>query len=183
MIGADRGADLTQRQRFVEEVGVLFELEGLPRMAGRIFGWLLISDPPYQSPADLIDALQASKASISTMTRLLLQIGVIERISRPGQRRDYFQIKPNVWSELTRKRQAQIRAFRELAEQGLRLMAGSDPKLRQRLEEMHDIHTFWERELPLLFARWEQQRLIQEPPGSPDPAAGLPSSVLPEESR
>ena len=37
-----------EERNFVEDVGVVFEKTGLPRMAGRMFGWLLISDPPYQ---------------------------------------------------------------------------------------------------------------------------------------
>ena len=52
---------ITQRQQdqqhFVEEVGLLFEHAGLPRMAGRILGWLLICDPPHQSPGELAEVL------------------------------------------------------------------------------------------------------------------------------
>lgn len=148
--------------RFVEEVGLMFELVGMPRMSGRIFGWLLISNPPQQSHTELAEVLQASKGSISTMTRLLLQIGLIERISLPGDRRDYFQIKPNAWSQLSKQRMEQITAFRELAERGMDLMEDSPPHLKQRLKEMQDIHAFWERELPLLNQRWEaeQHRLL-----------------------
>ncbi|UBF28761.1 MarR family transcriptional regulator [Kovacikia minuta CCNUW1] len=156
------GAKPTQTQleqkSFVEEAGLLFETVGLPRMAGRIFGWLLISNPAHQSPTELAEILQASKGSISTMTRLLLQIGLIERISLPGQRRDYFRIKPNAWSELTKQRMVQITAFRQLAEQGLNLMQSTGSRSLQRLEEMRDIHAFFEQEMPKMIDRWEQQR-------------------------
>jgi DNA-binding transcriptional regulator GbsR (MarR family) len=147
-----------EEKHFVEEAGLLFEMLGLPRMAGRIFGWLLISNPPHQSPGELADVLQASKGSISTMTRLLMQIGLIERISLPGQRRDYFRVKINAWSELTKQRSTQIQAFRQLAERGLELMHGEDPGLLERLEEMRDMHALWEQELPLMNERWEQRR-------------------------
>jgi DNA-binding transcriptional regulator GbsR (MarR family) len=147
-----------EHQQFIETVGLSFELVGLPRMAGRILGWLLISNPPYQSPSELAEVLQASKGSISTMTRLLTQLGLIERTSLPGQRRDYFRIKPNAWAELTKQRITQIKAFRELAEQGLRLIDSSTPQLRQRLEEMHSVHAFLEQELPLMMERWEQRQ-------------------------
>ena len=143
---------------FVEELGLSFEGMGLPRMAGRIFGWLLLSDPPHQSPSELAEVLQASKGSISTMTRLLVQIGLIERISLPGQRRDYFRIKPNAWSEISKQRLAQISAFRQLAERGLQILEAEDPLLRQRLEEMRDIHALLEHELPRMTALWQQQR-------------------------
>ncbi|MBF2002871.1 MAG: MarR family transcriptional regulator [Synechococcales cyanobacterium C42_A2020_086] len=147
-----------EQTHFVEEVGLMFELVGLPRMSGRIFGWLLLSNPPYQSHSELAEVLQASKGSISTMTRLLIQIGLIERVSLPGERRDYFQIKPNAWSQLTKQRMAQIATFRQLAERGLDLLKDASPRQRQRLQEMRDIHAFWERELPLLDERWEQEQ-------------------------
>ncbi|WAL62432.1 GbsR/MarR family transcriptional regulator [Thermocoleostomius sinensis] len=151
-----------ERTHFVEEVGLMFELVGFPRMSGRIFGWLLISDPPQQSTGELAAGLQASKGSISTMTRLLIQIGLIERVSIPGERRDYFQIKPHAWSQLTKQRIAQITSFRQLAEKGLSLLEDSPPPLQERLQEMRDIHAFWERELPLLDQRWElEQQQIQ----------------------
>lgn len=136
----------------------MFEMVGLPRMAGRIFGWLLISDPPQQSSAELAEILQASKGSISSMTRLLIQISLIERTSLPGDRRDYFQIRPQAWGHMTEQHLAQITAFRQLAEKGLHLIQNEPPHLQQRLQEMKDIHAFWERELPLLTKRWEEGR-------------------------
>jgi DNA-binding transcriptional regulator GbsR (MarR family) len=146
-----------EQMQFVEEVGLMFELAGLPRMAGRIFGWLLLSNPQQQSHGQLAEVLQASKGSISTMTRLLIQIGLIERISLPGERRDYFQIKPNAWSQMTKQRMAQITAFKELAAKGLDLLKDSPPAQQQRLKEMHDLHAFLEREMPLLDQRWESE--------------------------
>lgn len=144
-------------------MGLMFEMVGMPRMAGRIFGWLLISDPPQQSSGSLAKVLQASKGSISSMTRLLIQIGLIERVSLPGQRRDYFQIKPNAWTQLTKQRMAQVTAFRQLAEKGLDLMSNASPELKQRLQEMRDIHAFLERELPQLDARWIQEQTKHHP--------------------
>lgn len=152
-----------EQHHFVEEVGFLFEAVGLPRMAGRIFGWLLISSPAYQSPAELAEGLQASKGSISTMTRLLMQIGLIERVALPGHRRDYFQIKLGAWSQLLQQRLAQITAFRQLAERGLHLLKPEDASARQRLEEMRNVHAFWEQELPLMIERWEQQTASRFP--------------------
>jgi DNA-binding transcriptional regulator GbsR (MarR family) len=148
----------SEKTQFVEEMGLMFESVGLPRMAGRIFGWLLISSPQQQSSSDLAERLQASKGSISSMTRLLIQLSLIERVSLPGDRRDYFQIKPNSWSHMTEQRLAQITAFRKLAEKGLELLKGYPPQLQNRLQEMHDIHAFWERELPILNQRWEQEQ-------------------------
>lgn len=148
----------SEQQHFVEEVGLEFEQAGLPRMAGRILGWLLICDPPHQSPGELAQVLRASKGSISTMTRLLIQLGMIERLSLPGQRRDYLRIKPDLWPALLKRRMALISDFRRLAERGLSVLDGRETEQRQRLQEMCALYAFFEREIPALFERWERER-------------------------
>ena len=146
-----------EEKQFVEEVGIVFEQTGLPRMAGRILGWLLIVDPPHQSTDELADALMASKGSISTVTRLLIQIGLIERLSLPGVRHGYFRIKSGASHQLLKDSLDQTTAFRQLLERGLELLEGKAHTNRQSLEEMHDLYAFLEREFPALLERWEQE--------------------------
>jgi DNA-binding transcriptional regulator GbsR (MarR family) len=74
--------------RFTDRVAELFELEGLPPIAGRIFALLLLSEDA-RSLDDLSEELGVSKASASTNARLLAQIGVVESARRAGSRRDY----------------------------------------------------------------------------------------------
>ena len=146
-----------EEKQFVEEVGIVFEQTGLPRMAGRILGWLMMSDPPHPSTGELADALIASKGSISTVTRLLIQIGLIERLSLPGVRHGYFRIKPGASHQLLKDSLDQTTAFRQLLERGLELLEGKAHTNRQSLEEMHDLYAFLEREFPALLERWEQE--------------------------
>lgn len=142
--------------RFIEESGVLYEEFGLPRMAGRIVGLLLICDPPHQSLTGLGDALQASKGSISTMTRLLLQFGMIRRTTIPGDRRSFVFLPPGVLSQSIQQQVSRTARFRKLGEEGLRAIAGSKPERQVRLREMVDFHRFLEREMPALIERWER---------------------------
>ena len=153
-------AQQSEAKRFVEDVGIVFEQTGLPRMAGRILGWLLISDPPYQSADELANALQASKGSISTMTRHLIQFNLIERLSLPAVRHDYFKLRPDAWEKLIgHGLEDEIRMFRRLAEHGLELLSDKTPiTTKNWLKEMHDIYAFLEGEFPALLERWEQKR-------------------------
>ncbi|HVN54537.1 MAG TPA: MarR family transcriptional regulator [Anaerolineaceae bacterium] len=143
---------------YVEKVGRYFEQLTLPRMAGRIFGWLLISETPLVSANELVDVLQASKSSISSMTRLLIQIDLVELVSLPGDRRDYYRVAANAWASSLRARLAQAQAFRLLAEEGLALLAGSDPERRLRLEEMRGLYAMLEAEIPKLLERWQSEQ-------------------------
>jgi len=145
-----------EEKHFVEDFGLLFEESGHPRMAGRILGCLLISDPPYLSSIELSEILQASKGSLSTMTRFLLQMGLIERVGLPGRRRDYFQIKSSAWTQLVGHAVYEISALRKMTERGLELMEGQDSDLKQRLQEARDLFSYMEREYPLLIDRWEK---------------------------
>ena len=86
-----------EETHFIEDIGLYFERLGLPRMAGRILGVLLISDPPAQSITEIGEKLNASKSSISIMARLLIESGLIEKVPSPIPRRDYFKFKTGGW--------------------------------------------------------------------------------------
>lgn len=143
---------------FIEEVGLVTEGLGVPRMAGRILGALLVADPPDQSADELTETLQASRGSISTMTRFLEHRGLIERVSRPGDRRTYYRNKPNAWFDVTRAEIKAISVLRQLADKGLEIIDSDDPAVRLGLEEMQEFYAFWEREFPAVFAKWERER-------------------------
>lgn len=78
-------------ERFIEGMGLALEEDRLPRIAGRLVGLLILSPQPVRFDL-LAERLRVSRGSISTNTRLLENMGVIERVTRPGDRRDYFQI-------------------------------------------------------------------------------------------
>lgn len=142
---------------WVEQIAMLLERDGLPRMAGRVFGWLLVCHPPEQSMEALAAAVQGSKASMSTMTRLLLQAGLVERVRTPGARRDEFRIRPGEWQKLWRARMELIHEASALTGRGLELLAGRPPAARARLEELHRQYLFFGEHLPRLLDRLERE--------------------------
>jgi DNA-binding transcriptional regulator GbsR (MarR family) len=147
-----------EEKHFIEDISLFFEQMGLPRMAGRVLGVLLISDPPSQSSNDLCEILQASKSSISTTTRLLAEMGLIERVASPVPRRVYFQFKRGGWVVFMRQRLRLMASLHRIAEHGLELLQDRDPALRERLQEAHDMFSLIEEELPALLERVEEKR-------------------------
>jgi len=142
---------------FVEEVGVQFDRMGLPPMAGRVLGRLLVSDPPEQSSTDLERALRASKGSISSTTALLIRLGMVERMRLPGDRKHYFLVRSGVWSRMMHDHLEQVTRLRELTDRGLEILGHKKPAQRERLEEMRAFHAFWEREIPSLIEKCERE--------------------------
>ena len=133
---------------FIEDIGLYFEQMGLPRMAGRILGALLISDPPSQSISDLSERLQASKSSISIMARLLVERGLIERVASPVPRRDYYRFKPGGWIIYMRQWLGLVSGLHQITERGMLLMANKPDPLKKRLQDAHDLFSNIEQEFP-----------------------------------
>jgi DNA-binding transcriptional regulator GbsR (MarR family) len=140
-------------KHFVEDISLYFEQMGLPRTAGRVLGVLLICDPPEQSLTDLCERLQSSKSSVSTTTRLLTEMDLIERVPSPVPRQVYFQFKPGGWTVFIRQRLKLWASLHQIAEQGLELLKDRAPTLRERLQEAHDMFSLIEEELPSLLER------------------------------
>ncbi len=147
-----------EEKRFAEEIGLIIEQLGLPRMAGRILGWMLVSDADSQTLGDLADALHASRGSMSTGTRLLIQSGMLERVALPGQRRDHYRIKPGNWALLMQARFGWVTSFREALDRGLVLMHDKAPSVQRPLRELRDLYAFIEKEFPALYERWAKER-------------------------
>jgi len=147
-----------EQKHFIEDISLYFEQMGLPRMAGRVLGVLLISDPPEQSLNDLTEVLQASKSSMSTTARLLSEMGLIERVSSAKPREAAFRFKPGGWVVFMRMRLRLMASLHEIAERGLELLKDEPPAIRARLQEAHDMFSQIEEELPALLRRIEEER-------------------------
>lgn len=143
--------------RFIEESGVRLELDaGAPRMVGRVLGWLLVCDPAEQSAAEIAERLQASKGSISTATRVLLTIGLVERVRLPGERFDRFRARPEVWDEFL-WREEQFTEPRRVFKLGLDALPAQHPA-RERLEELDAMHAWWAERIPKLREEYLRDR-------------------------
>ncbi len=127
-----------KQEQFIERMGLMSESDGLPRIAGRIFGYLLLA-PSECSLEDLASALGVSRASVSNDTRRLAQIGLLERRSRPGDRRDYYIISPDAFRHSIEHRIANLRRFHDLIDEA-RTLVGEDSEVRGRLTAWDDAH-------------------------------------------
>ena len=85
--------------QFIEDMGMIAQGDGLPRIAGKIMGLLLIEDGPY-SFGEIAERLEVSRGSVSTNTRLLENLRVIDRVSKKGERGDYFQLTTDPYAKL-----------------------------------------------------------------------------------
>lgn len=141
---------------FIDAAGAwMSESIGLPRMTGRVFGWLLVCDPVEQTAAQLAEALDASKGSISGATGMLVRAGLVDRLHIRGERADRFRMRPEAWDEQVRDQRATDEA-RALLARGLEALAGEPPARRARLEEMDALYAWWQSRMPDLWDEWQE---------------------------
>jgi DNA-binding MarR family transcriptional regulator len=143
---------------YVEDVALFFEAGGLPRIAGRILGFLLVCDPPYRSAAELAEALGASKGSISTSLRLLQTGALIERVPLPGERATYYQVDSTGFERRFEAMTSTLGAFLPIADRGLALLKGEPAERQRPLRELRALHAFFHDEMPRLLASWRKSR-------------------------
>jgi DNA-binding transcriptional regulator GbsR (MarR family) len=126
---------------FIDRMGLALESEGLPRIAGRIFGLLLVSED-CRSLDEIATQLHVSKASVSTNARLLEQRGVLERNSRPSDRRDYYRVQPDLFSHTMAQRLQRWQRFHEAIGDARTKLPIRSRKVRKRLDDYDSAYTF-----------------------------------------
>lgn len=146
------------RKQFVEEMGIVMERAGFPRMAGRILGSLMISAKGETSSDELSEELTASRGAVSTATRQLIAAGLVDRVGKPADRRDYFRIRPGAWGQLMKLRLQSVIDFHMVIEYGLAAIGTQNTKPKERLNEVHELYEFFEREFREMVARWDAKQ-------------------------
>ncbi|RZJ68073.1 MAG: hypothetical protein EOO50_03010 [Flavobacterium sp.] len=88
-----------EKEALIEMFGVHFEtLYHLPPLASRILGVLIVENPKTGITFEsLVERSQASKSSVSTAVNLLLNLGKVNYVTVPGDRKKYY--KPAPFSE------------------------------------------------------------------------------------
>jgi DNA-binding transcriptional regulator GbsR (MarR family) len=146
-----------QTAHFIEQMGLALESDGLPRIAGRIFGLILISDDA-RSLDDLASELRVSKGSVSTNARLLEQRGILEQISRPGDRRDYYRAPPDLFSHTMAQRIARWQRFHEAIGTARTSLSIQSREVLERLEEYEEAYAFMSQVISEALANWQASR-------------------------
>ncbi|MEK9501876.1 GbsR/MarR family transcriptional regulator [Gaopeijia maritima] len=126
-----------QHQKLIERMGRYYEADGLPRIAGRLFGYLLLEDEA-RSLDEMAAALAVSKTSVSTNARLLEQTGLLERVTRPGDRKDYYQLAADQSRMIELKMQG-MQEMQSILESAAAVAdeSGADPSVRKRIRSMY----------------------------------------------
>lgn len=145
--------DVDKRLRFAERFGLhMAEEHTMPHMTGRVVGSLLVTMESERSIDSLSEELRASRGAISMAIKDLSRL--VEKVSRAGDRKFYYRLRPNVWSRPYLERVDNYEEHVRLAEEGLRLLADEPAEKRERLLEMGAFFQFLMEKLPEAASEW-----------------------------
>jgi DNA-binding transcriptional regulator GbsR (MarR family) len=140
-------------QEFIERVGFSAESDGLPRIAGRLFGFLLLSPGP-RSLDEIADALGVSKGSASTDARLLLNRGWLKRASLAGDRRDYYEMAPDFFAGIVAYRLGRWEALCKSVVKGRQQLPRQPKSVQERLTYLDEAQQFFSQGIHRLLDDW-----------------------------
>ena len=124
--------DITSAElRVAEVVGQLMEFWGFKAVMGRLWTMLYLSPEPL-SAAELGERLALSTGAISMALGDLQKWGVVKKMWRPGERRDFYEPETSIWkmvSRVFRERElSYVKQATEAFESALKHIAAARPR-------------------------------------------------------
>lgn len=152
-------ADRDSLVEWVERVAMYLARDGVPPIAGRVLGWLMVCDPPEQSAGQISEAIGASRASLTSNLRLLSGMGFLTWRTRPGERTVYYRMADDAWSVVVRRQIAGVTSFLDITREGMDLIGPAG----DRAARIRQAHVTFE---------WMAKVFQDAPPPRPDDPDG-----------
>lgn len=146
----------TDRRQVAEHLALTLVGAGMQRMAARVLAAFLFTDESSLTAGDLSEELGASAGSVSGAVKMVMQMGLVERVPVQGSRREHYRMRDRAWTTLYGRQHAPIDDILTAVARGVD--AVEPGPARERLEYMRDFYEFLLGEVPSLIERFERQR-------------------------
>ncbi len=141
-------------RRFVEDVARLLMPWGVPPVAARLYGYLLLCPRPV-SLDQITEELGISKSSASVAARLLVSYTLSRRHREPGTKRALYAVADD-YEAMLRQQNQLLDALTEQLNAGTGIVASK--KVNARLEEMAEFYRVMRGAMDDAMRRWKRGR-------------------------
>jgi DNA-binding transcriptional regulator GbsR (MarR family) len=150
--------EINARQAFIEETGLVYEKIGMTRMAGRILGYMMVSDKEHISFNEFTEVIHASKSSISTNLKALMEVGYIKMVSLPTDRKTYYKLNNEIKNtEIIGKRMMLFNVMLNLHDQAIKLRVNQNDEQSRWIKKTAHFYKFFAEELPTMLERYKKE--------------------------
>ncbi len=134
---------IKRQKELVETLGRVYEKDGFQPISGRILGLLIVMDKEQYTFDEIVEELQISKSSASNALHLLEIRGFIEYVTRPGDRKRYFQLKKLDKFTLVNEHIIKLRSTSDYLQAVLELKANQDAENSMLIRNIINIVNFF----------------------------------------
>jgi hypothetical protein len=145
------------RRRFIEDVARLLVPWGVPPLAARLYGYLLLCPRPV-SLDQITEDLGISKSSASVAARLLESYTLARRHSEPGTKRALYAVADD-YETMIRQQNRLLDALAGQLNAGAEIAASK--AVSARLKEMADFYRMMRGAMEDAMSRWKRGRRPQ----------------------
>ncbi len=144
--------------QYIDELGVFFKKYGLSRIAGSIWGVLLLAQRPM-SVDGLATILGVSRTAIVTNLQSLEAVKLLSIAPRQrGDRREYYQIDDKNWELILQGTEIRARVMLEMTRTGLNIIAPDNNVAHKRLKQMEAFYQFYLEWTEDFAKAWEKRK-------------------------
>jgi DNA-binding transcriptional regulator GbsR (MarR family) len=84
------------KQQFIQSWGVFGSNWGINRTMAQIHALLLIAPEPLNAD-EIMEELQISRGNANMNVRELMNWGIVDKVLKPGDRKEYFSAEKDIW--------------------------------------------------------------------------------------
>ncbi len=140
-----------------EQAAALLTAAGMARMPARVMMALVGSPDDGYTAAELGERLGVSAAAVSGAVRYLVSMRLIQRVSRPGDRRDRYDLVDDAWSGMITAN-APMYAALAAAMDDIADANADAPLSVARARDVADFLRYLAERMPRLADEWRAQR-------------------------
>ena len=141
----------------VELAGAGFSAAGFPKMPARALMALVSSEEGRLTAAELSGKPGVSAAAVSGAVRYLQTVGFVQRVSRPGSRRDISALHDDEWYIASSRRSPAYQSLAALTDAVAEALP-AESAAGARVAEMGRFYRFLAARMPSLLDEWERER-------------------------
>ena len=141
-----------------EQAAAMMTAAGMARMPARVMMALVGSPDEGYTAAELAERLGVSAAAVSGAVRYLQSMHIVQRLSRPGDRRDRYDLADDAFVGVVT---GNAPLYARLAETMDRIAESNDgaPISVARAQASADFLRYLAERMPQLAAEWQSQRV------------------------
>lgn len=147
-----------EQQQLIQKISDFHESQGFQPVVGRIMGLLYVSSRSNLTFDEIREVLNISKSATSNALNHLLEAGLIEYSTFPGDRKRYFHAYVEDFKQGVISKMNSFLSLSKLLREAIQLNKNSSEEGNAKLLERIEFMEFLSTQVPVLLEQWQKNR-------------------------